>query len=361
MSEADLAVIGRRWQERIEASHEYSVIAHDNVFRLGFSQNAIKESVYCNLQNLLKNLCYKYEGYSLKEALPGEVFENDEGEYYKLSSCHSCGLSSIGPRDVGSILKQDLSLVRGVGKVTSKRFKEQGCSNLSDLAKWRRFQASSRNVLGILDDTPHSISRFLFARKGAAHPASLLTSCLHHHELFRFVDIETLGMFGRPLFLIGLGFFKGETLYIVQFLLREIGEEAAALSAFCDLIPNNAIFVSFNGKCFDIPYISDRLAYYGLSPLPDILHYDLLHPTRRLWKNDVCDCRLTTIERHYLDCYRREDIPGALVPEWYARYLETDNPGPLIPVVEHNRQDVLTLAILLSRLQQECYERLHVS
>jgi len=361
MSEADLAVIGRRWQERIEASPEYSVIANDNVFRLGFNQNAIKESVYCNLQNLLNNLCLKYEGYSVLEALPGEVFENDEGEYYKISSSHPCVFSSPGSHDIGLFLRQDLSLVRGIGKVTSKRFKELGCCNLSDLVKWKRFHKSAGNVLDILDDTPHSISRFLFARKGAAHPASLLTSCLHHHELFRFVDIETLGMFGRPLILIGLGFFKGVTLHIVQFLLREIGEEAAALSAFCDLIPDDAIFVSFNGKCFDIPYISDRLAYYGLSPLPDILHYDLLHPARRLWKNDVCDCRLTTLERHFLNCYRREDLPGALVPEWYARYMETENPGPLIPVVEHNRQDVLTLAILLFRLQQEWYERLRVS
>jgi uncharacterized protein YprB with RNaseH-like and TPR domain len=33
--------------------------------------------------------------------------------------------------------------------------------------------------------------------------------------------------------------------------------------------------------------------------------------------------------------------------------MKTGNIGPLVPIVEHNKQDVITLAWILSRLQEE--------
>ena len=36
-----------------------------------------------------------------------------------------------------------------------------------------------------------------------------------------------------------------------------------------------------------------------------------------------------------------------MVPEFYETYLHTGNPGPLVPIVEHNRKDVTSLAKLL--------------
>ena len=50
---------------------------------------------------------------------------------------------------------------------------------------------------------------------------------------------------------------------------------------------------------------------------------------------------------------RHEDVPSGLVPDFYKTYLKTGNIGPLIPIIEHNRQDVVTLARLLSQLYQE--------
>lgn len=361
MSEANLAVIGKRWQERIAASPEYNIVPHDNIFRLGLSKYAIKESEFNKQQELQIRICQKYETCSLEDVLSGEIFETPEGEVYRLKSYHICSPSSIKSEDIHRIYMHQHSLVRGIGKATSKRLLDQGCLTLSDLTHLRRFRPATLAVLDTLNQNPSDISRFFFARKGSAHLLSLLTSCLHPPESFRFVDIETMGMFGRPVILIGLGFFERSELCILQFLLRSIDEEAAALSALRDLIPENSVVVSFNGKCFDIPYLSDRLAYYGLAPLPDIIHYDLLHPARRLWKNEFIDCRLNTLETCLLNCCREEDLPGALVPEWYAKYMETKNPGPLIPIVEHNRQDVLTLAVLLLRLQKDCYERFCVS
>ncbi len=42
-----------------------------------------------------------------------------------------------------------------------------------------------------------------------------------------------------------------------------------------------------------------------------------------------------------------------MVPEFYEAYLRTGNPGPLVPIVEHNRQDVVSLARLFALLSED--------
>jgi uncharacterized protein YprB with RNaseH-like and TPR domain len=361
MAGADLAGIGRRWQEKIAASPEYTIVPHDNIFRLGLNRYPVRESVFFENQQLLSRLCRDYSDVCLEDCFSGEERRNQEGEYYVISSRSSAPCIRHGRSDIHALFDHDLTLVRGVGPAVSARLRSKGCKTLRDMARMRKYRPSALSVLEVLEQEPVAICRLSTARKGAAHPLTLLTSGLFSPESFRFVDIETLGIFGRPVILIGLGYFRGGELQVKQYLLRDISEEAPALSAFMEEIPEDAVLVSFNGRSFDIPYIADRLAYYGLPPLPAMPHYDLLHPSRRLWKHAVPDCRLGTLEARILDIIRDEDLPGALVPEWYCRYMETKNPGPLVPIVEHNRQDVVSLAFLLERLVSEWYERLQFS
>jgi uncharacterized protein YprB with RNaseH-like and TPR domain len=42
-----------------------------------------------------------------------------------------------------------------------------------------------------------------------------------------------------------------------------------------------------------------------------------------------------------------------MVPEFYETYLRTQNCGPLVPIVDHNRQDVVSLALLFFYLLGE--------
>jgi uncharacterized protein YprB with RNaseH-like and TPR domain len=44
-----------------------------------------------------------------------------------------------------------------------------------------------------------------------------------------------------------------------------------------------------------------------------------------------------------------------MVPEFYEAYLRTGNCGPLVPIIQHNRQDVISLALLFFRLLEESY------
>jgi hypothetical protein len=82
-------------------------------------------------------------------------------------------------------------------------------------------------------------------------------------------------------------------------------------------------------------------------------HFDVLHFSRRAWRGQFPDCRLTTLERNLFGIERADDVPSSLVPEFYETYMRTGNAGPLIPIVEHNRMDLVTLANLFSRLHEE--------
>jgi uncharacterized protein YprB with RNaseH-like and TPR domain len=81
-------------------------------------------------------------------------------------------------------------------------------------------------------------------------------------------------------------------------------------------------------------------------------NFDMLHFTRRALRSKLGDCRLETVEK-YLAIKRGINIPGALVPHFYETYLKTRNVGPLTAIVEHNKQDLITLASLFSRLYEE--------
>ena len=138
--------------------------------------------------------------------------------------------------------------------------------------------------------------------------------------------------------------------------MRDIPEEEAALVATCEhLVGDNPALVTFNGKSFDLPYIQDRLAFYGLEIPVRIPHYDVLHFSRRRWKDQFSSHRLSALESEVLGISREDDVPGQMVPEFYEAYLRTGNCGPLVPIVEHNRQDVLSLAMLFFHLLGESY------
>jgi hypothetical protein len=61
--------------------------------------------------------------------------------------------------------------------------------------------------------------------------------------------------------------------------------------------------------------------------------------------------RLETVERCF-GLERTIDLPSSLVPDFYNTYLETGNIGPLIPIIEHNKHDLIALGVLLVELSR---------
>lgn len=169
-----------------------------------------------------------------------------------------------------------------------------------------------------------------------------------------FLDTETTGLAGGTgtyIFLVGVGYFKGNQFCVRQYFMRDYNEERALLSAVNELLSNFEAIVSYNGKTFDIPLIQSRFIMSGMKmSLKDLYHFDLLYPARRLWKKRLESCSLSTVERDILGVIRENDVPGYLVPEIYFRYLKTKDARALKQVFEHNLQDILSLAALVSRM-----------
>ncbi|HNY83958.1 MAG TPA: ribonuclease H-like domain-containing protein [Anaerolineaceae bacterium] len=168
-----------------------------------------------------------------------------------------------------------------------------------------------------------------------------------------FLDTETTGLSGGTgtiAFMVGAARFIDNELVLEQFFLRNPAEETAMVTALAEFCDGMRGIVTYNGKSFDIPILNTRFILQGMrSPFIDLPHYDLLHLTRRIWRNRLAQCNLGNIEQQIL-CLQRNDseIPGYLVPEFYNQYLRDGNAEPLVGVFYHNKVDVISLAALFA-------------
>lgn len=165
-----------------------------------------------------------------------------------------------------------------------------------------------------------------------------------------FIDLETTGLAGTPLFLIGTMGWEDSSLVVRQYFARNYAEEAAVISLFLDGTANKKLLVSFNGKSFDMPYVRVRAIANGIPFEVDLRHLDLLHVSRRVWRGRLPDCRLQTLERLVCGRTRYGDIPGSEIPQAYHDYVRTGDARLMVECLRHNMLDLVTLADLILRL-----------
>ncbi len=166
-------------------------------------------------------------------------------------------------------------------------------------------------------------------------------------------DIETLGFSSVPIILIGLAHVHDNNILIDQYLSRSPREEPAMLAAFVNHLRENDTIITFNGTRFDIPFIQDRLSHHKIEgSLYSKTHHDALPLSRYEWKKKLPNCKLGTLERYVLGIERDDDVPSRSVPDFYRTYIAQNNVGPLIPIIGHNRQDLITLARIFSKLRE---------
>ncbi|TAM79201.1 MAG: hypothetical protein EPN47_19525 [Acidobacteria bacterium] len=163
-----------------------------------------------------------------------------------------------------------------------------------------------------------------------------------------YLDTETTGLAGGTgtcAFLIGIGAAEGPGFRVRQFFLRDFTEEKAALEALARALAPYELLVTYNGKTFDVPLLETRYTLARMkSPFSRMVHLDLLHPARRLWKLRLESCQLKNLERELLGIARNGDVPGSEIPQIYFDYLRTRSAKALQPVFFHNALDIVTLA-----------------
>jgi uncharacterized protein YprB with RNaseH-like and TPR domain len=184
-------------------------------------------------------------------------------------------------------------------------------------------------------------------------PAALVPSAVPRPGMV-FLDTETTGLSGGTgtyVFLVGLATWTtARTIAVTQYFLGDLGAEAAFLHAVREAVTAAQGLVTFNGRTFDLPlletrYLLARASWWG----EDLPHEDLYPVARALWRGRAADCRLTTLEGTLLGLDRGDDLPGALIPQFYFRYLRTGDRRPLPRIFRHNRWDLVALAGLHAR------------
>lgn len=184
------------------------------------------------------------------------------------------------------------------------------------------------------------------------HPSVQLGSLM-------FLDIETTGLAGgagTQAFLIGCAVVQDEELFVRQFLLPGFEHERALLAELREWAQQHGALVTFNGRTFDVPLIETRYLFHRLEcSLAESPHIDMLHSSRRLWKErpsvagpplDDDSCKLSVLERHLGGVHRVGDVPGFEIPSRFFRYIREGDAFPLEAVMEHNRIDLISLALV---------------
>ena len=171
-----------------------------------------------------------------------------------------------------------------------------------------------------------------------------------------YIDTETTGLSGGSgtlAFLLGIATVETDAIELTQWLITRFAAEAAALAAFAETLTATDRLVSYNGKSYDLPLLMSRFRMQGLrASFEDLAHLDLLHPIRRLFGKRWDDCRLLSVEENLLGFRRVDDLPGSEAPAAWFDYLRRGHAEQLIRVVEHHRQDIISLAVAHGVLAQ---------
>jgi len=170
------------------------------------------------------------------------------------------------------------------------------------------------------------------------------------------MDTETTGLAGGTgtlVFLLGMARFSDGALEIDQLFLTGFQGESAMLDEAREYSRGADTLVTFNGRSFDSPLLAARYRLSELSdPFAEFHHVDLLHVTRRTFKNQWPDCRLQTAERRLLGVQRVGDLPGSEAPRAWFEWVRHGCDDGLSAVCSHNRLDLLSLAVLPAALQR---------
>jgi uncharacterized protein YprB with RNaseH-like and TPR domain len=168
------------------------------------------------------------------------------------------------------------------------------------------------------------------------------------------LDTETTGLgsaAGTVAFLIGIGWWQGDRLRLVQVFLPDLSEEGALLDALAAEIPPGAHLVTYNGRSFDWPLLETRYRMGRRFPPALDGHLDLLLLVRRLFRHRLPDARLQTVEKHLLRRHRAPDIPSWEIPAAYHSFLRGGSAAPIRVIARHNAEDVVTLGRILAHIE----------
>lgn len=309
-------------------------------------------------------LVEQYTGKKIEDLfLNHKVISNEMGQFMRISFQEEFLQRNINLRLSKKKLLHNLKTVYYIGEYTEQKLLKKGVKTLYDLRLNLKYRASAKEILDLIDD-----KKFNRLCKNRYINDFDVLFCFNLEDLL-FLDIETIGIYDSPIIILGIGFFRNSQFEINIFFARDLGEEIAIFEHFkSKILPYFKVFVTYNGKSFDIPYIGNRfLYYYDENPMiseedspyeksnTKYHHIDLYHNCRRKFKGMFEDYTLTNIEQKVLGFRRKNELPSSLVGLCYKMYL--DDPvryvGVIKEVIEHNYWDIYAMPLILQKLLEE--------
>ena len=179
-----------------------------------------------------------------------------------------------------------------------------------------------------------------------------------------FLDTETTGLSatgGTFAFMVGVGWFEDNQFLLRQYFLSHPDQEEAMLLELENLFSLHENIVTYNGISFDIPILKFRYKYHRIpTTITHKKQIDLLKSARMLFRYQFDDRSLKSIKSKVLKFQRSEqEIPGFLAPIIYQDYLKTGAIQDIAGVFYHNEIDIVSLAALLSIINEVSEENVH--
>lgn len=302
-----------------------------------------------------EKLMMEYEGRGLADIDNSKVISTDMGDVLKITAKEKTDFR-IDDNDFKSQINSNLKLLPKIGIKTEQNLKSRGYDTIESLKDHDRYCDSASKLIDGLDNLSFSqIIEMLDANRYTkkCRYNVLKSISMTDVENFKFMDIETLGLSNVPIILIGVAEIKKDSIITSQYFLREIYEECAVIDGYLSHLDEDSVHVTFNGKSFDVPFIKNRCRYNRIDADLDLPHLDLMYFAKNLWKDCLPNCQLQTIEKELFGIEREGDVPGQYIPDYYNTYLLQKNIGPIVPIIEHNRQDIVSLASFLEKMYEE--------
>ena len=304
---------------------------------------------------LKEKLLMDYEDKSLKDVMDCKVCSTSFGDVLKITKKERIDFS-IEDNDFRNQINNNLKLLPKIGLKTEQNLKDKGYDTIESLTRHDKYCDVASKFMDSIDDLTYcEIIDLLDSNKYTKKCRNniLKSISLKEPENFKFMDIETKGLSNVPIILIGVAEIKGKNIIASQYFLRDYSEEASIIDAYLTHLDEDSVHVTFNGKTFDVPFIKNRCRYNRIEANLDLPHLDLMYFAKNLWGEELPNCQLQTIERELFGIERVDDVPGQYIPGYWDTYYQKDNIGPVVPIIEHNAQDIISLASFLDKMYKD--------
>ena len=305
--------------------------------------------------DLKEKLLIEYENKSLKDVMECKISSTSYGDVLKITNKEKINFN-LDDNNFKHQMNNNLKLLPKIGIKTEENLKNKGYSTIESLKNHDKYGDVASKFMKNLDEMTYCqvielLDNNKYSKK--CRDNVLKSISLTDSENVKFMDIETKGLSNVPIILIGVAEIKGNDIVASQYFLRNYTEEANIIDAYLSHLDEDSVHVTFNGKTFDVPFIKNRCIYNRIDANLDRAHLDLMYFAKSMWGEKLPNCQLQTIEQEMFGIKRVGDVPGQYIPGYYDTYLDKNNIGPVVPIIEHNAQDIISLASFLEKMYRE--------